>query len=354
MADAFDQSRTEAPTQRRREDARRHGQVVVSSELTAAMMLLGGVGSLWLGGEGVATGMITCMRQYLVGIGRVEPTLENMQRLTVGVLVTCVGMMGTWLAGLFVLAFGVVTAQVGWFIAPDLLLPNWSRLSPGTGWSRILSASAALRGVAAVLKVSVVAVLAWWVLRGRMQQLAMLAEANLGGIIVQGWRLSLRLALVIAAGLVLIGLADYAVQRWRHERSLMMSREEVKEEMRREEGDPLVRARIRRLIRETARKRMMGDVPRATVVITNPTHLAIAILYERGKTAAPKVLAKGAGFVAKRIVELARSHAIPVVERKPVAQVLFKTVEVGQEIPLALYYAVAEVLAYVYRLRGAA
>jgi flagellar biosynthetic protein FlhB len=134
----------------------------------------------------------------------------------------------------------------------------------------------------------------------------------------------------------------------------MMTRQELKEELKREEGDPLIRARIRKVARELARKRMMDDVPRATVVITNPTHLAIALRYERGVTAAPRVVAKGAGVLAERIVTLARNHAVPVVERKPLAQALYKAVKVGQDIPTALYYAVAEVLAYVYRLRSAA
>jgi flagellar biosynthetic protein FlhB len=134
----------------------------------------------------------------------------------------------------------------------------------------------------------------------------------------------------------------------------MMSRQELKEETKREEGDPLIRARIRKLARESARNRMMADVPRASVVITNPTHLAIALQYDRGTMSAPKVVAKGAGFVAQRIVELARRHAVPVVERKPVAQALYKVVQVGQQIPAALFYAVAEVLAYVFRLRAAA
>src|SRR4051794_8795206 len=132
----------------------------------------------------------------------------------------------------------------------------------------------------------------------------------------------------------------------------MMTRQELKEEMKRDEGDPQIKARIRKLQREAAHKRMFQDVPTASVIVTNPTHLAVALRYERGSMAAPKVVAKGAGFVAKRIVALARTHGVPVVERKPVAQALFKAVKVGQEIPGALYYVVAEVMAFVYRLRG--
>src|SRR5262249_2361956 len=141
-------------------------------------------------------------------------------------------------------------------------------------------------------------------------------------------------------------------QRWRHEQTLRLTRQELKEELKREEGDPHMKARIRKLAREVARRRRMADVPRATGVITNRTPLAAALRYERGTMAAPRVVAKGAGHIALRIVELARRHAVPVVERKLVAQALYKAVKVGREIPAALYYAVAEIVAYVYRLRG--
>jgi flagellar biosynthetic protein FlhB len=241
---------------------------------------------------------------------------------------------------------------VGFHVAPELLVPRWNRMSPAAGWSRMVSGASAMRGLMSLLKVAAVSVIAFWVLKGRANQIALLGAGSLSNALAQSWDIALRLALAIAAALVLVGLADYTFQRLRHEQSLMMSRQEVKEELRREEGDPHTRARIRRLAREVARKRMMDDVPRSTVVITNPTHLAIALRYDRGSMSAPRVVAKGAGAVAQRIVALARQHAVPVVERKPVAQALYKAVKIGQDIPAVLYYAVAEVLAYVYRLRA--
>ena len=209
-----------------------------------------------------------------------------------------------------------------------------------------------MRGLVAVFKVGVVAAMAAWVLRGRAVQISTLGQNDLASASVQAWDIAIRLALAITAALAVLGVADYVFQRWRYEQSLRMSRQELKEELRREEGDPLMRGRIRKMQREAARKRMMQDVPKATVVITNPTDLAIALRYERGTMAAPRVVAKGAGFVARNIVGLARRHSVPVVERREIAQALFKAVKVGQDIPAALYYAVAEVLAYLYRLRG--
>jgi flagellar biosynthetic protein FlhB len=159
------------------------------------------------------------------------------------------------------------------------------------------------------------------------------------------------LGLAVAAAFTLIGAVDYFLQRLRFEASLRMTREESKEEIKREEGDLHIKARIRKLARELSQRRMMRDVQRATVVVTNPIHLAIALRYEKG---APRVVAKGAGCVARRIVETARRHGVPVVERKPVALALYRAAQVGQEIPAALYQAIAEVLAYVCRLRGIA
>src|SRR5207247_6488444 len=143
---------------------------------------------------------------------------------------------------------------------------------------------------------------------------------------------------------VLIGAVDYLYHRWRLEQSLMMSSQEMKEQLREDEGDPQTRARLRRLAREATKAKQMKDVPSATVVVTNPTHLAIALRYDRGTMPAPRVIAKGSGVVARRIADIARRHGVPVIERKPLAQAMFKAVKVGQDIPAALYYAVAEVL----------
>ena len=147
-----------------------------------------------------------------------------------------------------------------------------------------------------------------------------------------------------------LGVGDYLFQRWKHEQDLRMTKQELKDEQKREEGDPLLRARLRRLQREVAQRHMMREVSNATVVLTNPTHLAVALRYDRSKPSAPVVIAKGSGYVAKRISAIARDHSIPVVENKPLARTLFKAVDVGQEIPAALYRAVAEILARIYAL----
>ena len=352
MAEELGQSRTEAPTQCRREEALSQGQVAISAEFSTGMLLLASAVTLWLVAQTLSNGLLETLRFNILSIRKVEFTPEAAQALFINLFARGGQMLGLFLGMLLVVGLAVSVLQVGFHLSPNRLLPNWEKLSPATGWGRILSAAGAMRGVMFLVKVAVAASLAYWVIKGRATQIAILSSCSLSATVAQAWGVAVRMALAISAALLVLGLADYVFQRWRHETSLMMTRQEMKEEVKREEGDPQIRARIRKLQREAARKRMYKDVPRATVVITNPTHLAIALRYERGVTTAPKVVAKGAGFVAQRIVTLARGHAVPVVERKPVARALYKAVKVGQEIPIALYVAVAEVLAYVYRLRG--
>jgi flagellar biosynthetic protein FlhB len=351
MAEDFDDSKTEAPTQRRREEARQQGQVAVSNELTAGILLLTGVLVLWMSGPRMAGGLLQAVQQGLLMLRRTDLGPEAVQEV-MGAQFAQAGQLLAYLLGaLFVVACGVGVLQVGFHIVPELLLPKWEKLSPAEGWSRLFSIAAVVRGIVAILKVTAVALLAVWVLRGRMGKIVTLGEGNLSYACAQTWDIAIRLALAIAASLALIGVLDYAYQRFRFERALRMSRQELKEELKREEGDPQVRARIRKMHREAARRRMMQEVPKATVVITNPVHLAVALRYERGEMAAPRVVAKGAGLLAERIIELARENDVPVLERKATAQALFKAVQVGQDIPESLYLAVAEILAYLYRLR---
>lgn len=354
MADEFDQSKTEAPTQRRREEAREQGQVAVSAELAAGLLLLVGVLAIWFGGHTLAGNLLTSLRLTLLNMPSAgDFNVERSQSFLIALVGRGIQSLGVLWGVMFLVSLAIGASQVGFHVVPDLLGPRWEKLSPAQGWSRVFSLAGLMRGLMSLIKIAAVVTLVAWVLRGRTTQISTLGSGQLTTAALQGWGIAMRLALACAAGLALIGVADYAFQRWRLEQALRMSRQELKEEVKREEGDPQMRARLRKMQREMSKKRMLQDVPRSTVVITNPTHLAVALRYERGTMSAPRVVAKGAGFVALRIVALARRHAVPVIERKPVAQALYKAVKVGQEIPAALYVTVAEVLAYVYRLRHA-
>jgi flagellar biosynthetic protein FlhB len=201
------------------------------------------------------------------------------------------------------------------------------------------------------MKLCIVGYVAYVTVKGEIDGLPSLMDRSIGDITVYIGEISFRIILRTSWVLVVLAVLDYAYQRWEHEKGLKMSRQEIKDEFRQTEGDPLIKARIKRIQREMARKRMMAKVPKADVVITNPDHIAVALEYDQMKMSAPVVVAKGAGFLAERIKELARQNNVPVIENKPLAQVLYKMVRVEEVIPENLYRAVAEVLAYIYGLK---
>jgi flagellar biosynthetic protein FlhB len=327
--------------------------VASSAELNTGVVLLAGSALLWLLGPAMATAMLGMFRWHMSFLHWQEFGVRGVSRTVAAALLSGLQAVGVLLAALLLIGLFAGLLQTGFNFSVQKLQPRWDRLSPIAGWRRLCSMQSLLRGLFAVAKAAIVVAVSIWVLRGRADEVRAVMHGTLSDAAAVGWTLAVGLSIAIASALVLIGLADFAYQRFRLEQSLRMSRQELKEELREEEGDPHMRARVRKVQREIAQRRMMEEVPRATVVVTNPTHLAVALRYDRGRMPAPKVVAKGKGFLAKRIVETARRHAVPVIERRPLAQALYRAVQVGQEIPIALYQAVAELLAYVYRLRSA-
>jgi flagellar biosynthesis protein FlhB len=351
MADEFDQSKTEAPTQRRRDEAREQGQVASSRDLTSSLALLAGFLALALAAGTVGTTLIQEVRHYFAQASHpISFGHESARQLMTAALRTALELLGLLLGVILAVALGANVFQVGFQLSPAALGIQWERLSPMRGWARIASMNSGIQAVATLLKLSAMAAIAYFLVRGRLAELTALRDCRLAAAVALLWATVIRLGLAVAGALAALGVADYGWQWWRNEQSLRMSRQELKEDLKRDEGDPQFKARVRKLQRQAAQKRMLQAVPSATVVLTNPTHLAVALQYDRTSMPAPRVVAKGAGFVAKRIAEIARKHGVPVLERKPVAQGLFKAVKVGQEIPAALYHVVAEILAYVYRM----
>jgi flagellar biosynthetic protein FlhB len=348
------QERTEPPSPRRREEARKQGQIAVSADLNAGLMLLTAAVVLAVGARAIGGGLLDGVRFDLARPCPLDLDARTVQAILAGIFTRTLRVVGVLLVTLFLAAVLVGLVQSGFAFYPDLLTVRWDRLDPSAGLRRIFGLGSGVRALTALLKVAVMSVLAYAVLSTRFNQLGRLGEATLGGAVALEWDIISRLFLSIAVALVVVGLLDYLIQRARLERQLRMTRQEAKEELKQEEGDPQIKARIRRLQREAAQRRMFQEVPKATVVITNPAHLAVALRYERARMSAPKVVAVGAGHVAARIVETARRHAVPVVENRPLAQALFRVGKLDKEIPVALYQAVAETLAFVYRLRGLA
>lgn len=242
--------------------------------------------------------------------------------------------------------------QFGFLFTWAPLEPELDRINPLNGFQRIFSLSSLLEGLKSVIKLSAVVGVTFMMLKSELLGSSSMSGMESGAFMAYMGSTAFRLVGGVCVGLFVVAALDFAHQKYRYRQSLMMSKQEVKQEQKQREGDPLLKARIRSLQREMARKRMMQDVPKADVIVTNPTHIAVALKYDAEKMAAPKVVAKGADLVAQRIKEVARKNGIPLVENVPLARALHKSVKVGGTVPRSLYQAVAEVLAYVYRLKG--
>jgi flagellar biosynthetic protein FlhB len=344
--------KTELPTQRRRDEARAQGQFAYSHELINGLLLMAGTMGIWWCGVTLAGGLSQEIQMHL-RTPRTEMSVSDVPSMMTGMLARILQLTGGLLAAVFAVSVAGNLGQAGLHFNTELLGPKWEKINPVGNWNRVFSREGLLRGGLAMAKVGMIGSAAWWVLSDRGQQIAVLGDGVLSESVSIAWGIAIELLLSAAAVLLLIGAFDYGWQWYRHEQSLKMSREELKRERKDDEGDPHIQAARRRRARElVSQRRMLEEVPKATLIITNPTHLAIALRYDRGTMSAPVVIAKGQDQFAFQIAARARRHGIPVVERKPVARALFKMVKVGQEIPQALYVAVSEVLGYVYRLKG--
>jgi flagellar biosynthetic protein FlhB len=241
--------------------------------------------------------------------------------------------------------------QVGFHITGKALLPKPNRISPLAGLKRLFSLHGLVEALKSIGKILLIGWIAYSTLRPEMHLLPLLSNRPMGGALSHAAAVAFKLVIRVWIALVFLALLDYLFQRWNYERELRMTKQEMKEEMKETEGDPQVKARVRSVQMSMARRRMMQEVPTADVVITNPDHVAVALRYNREQDMAPVVIAKGAGWLCEKIKEVAREHNIPVIEKPPLARLLYKQVELGREIPVEVYRVVAEVLSYVYRLK---
>lgn len=351
MADENDFERTEPASPRRLEQAREDGQVARSQELNT-FALLASVGiAIWMLGGQLLSGLTGLMRNGLTLAAEDGFHAEQMVRLLGRHGGTGFMTVAPVLAAAFLAALVAPLLLNGWLFTLRPLQPNFSRLNPLSGFGRIFSAHGLVELVKAILKVLVVGGVATMVIWSSLDAVLALsqettASATRHAAHLVGWTL-----ILMVGGMLLIVAIDVPYQIWNHYRKLRMSRAELKREAKESEGDPQIKARIRSLQREAARKRMMAEVPKADVVITNPTHYAVALSYKENSMRAPRIVAKGQDLTAMRIRELAKEHRIPVVEAPPLARALHRHADLGDEIPETLYTAVAEVLAYVFQLR---
>jgi flagellar biosynthetic protein FlhB len=352
MADADNEERTEDPTETRREDFRKRGQVAQTRELNSVLVLLGAALIFWVLGRFFLQQILDIFNailgdQLVVAArgGDWKPALIMMTQKALLVAVPLWGLS-------FVVAIVSSVVQTGGFLSnEEALSPDWERLNPVEGFKRMFSMRALVEGLKAIIKISVIVAIVFTVLRSEIKILPLLPTMDLRELMSYVGGLLMKVLGIVGAFMAAVAAMDYFFQWWDLEKRMRMTKQEVKEEHRSREGDPLIKSRIRRLQREMTNKRMMEKVPKADVVITNPTHIAVALKYENNMIA-PQLVAKGAGLIAEKIKAIARENRVPIVENKPLARTIFKTMKIGQGIPRELYTAVAKVLSYVYRLKN--
>jgi flagellar biosynthetic protein FlhB len=348
-----DQERNEKPTAKRLEKAREEGQVPRSPELSAAAVLLVTAGGLHFLGGSIGATLYDIMRSGLApgAAAALDPgiALSTASAQMLRALIACAPLLGlTLIAALLApLALG------GWNFSPGAMAPDFTKLDPIAGFGRFFTARGAVELAKAFAKFLVVGIVAIAVLHKQAAQLLALGAAPLHEGIAQAADLTSDALLAVSGGLALIAAVDVPWQLWQHSKELSMTREEIREEYKESEGAPEVKSRIRRTQREMARRRMMEQVPKADVVVVNPTHFAVALRYDESRMRAPLVVAKGTDLIAARIREIATTHAVPIFEAPPLARALHRNVEIGGEIPATLYAAVAQVLTYIYQLKAA-
>jgi len=339
-------------TDKRRRQAREQGQVVKSQDLTSAALLLSALGVLWMLGAPAAEHLAGAIADAL-SVPRVRPIgtadathwlLTSSGRLALASVPILVTML---IAGVL-----VNVTQTGLILSPAKIAPKLSNISPMSGAKRILSLQGVVRLGFGLFKVVVIGAVACVALRYYRDPILSLASLSVPQIASTLFRCLMGTCVWIGAALFVLAILEYAFQKWKHEQDLMMSDQELRDELKETEGDPQVAARRRQVQRQMMMQRAESEVPKADVVVSNPTELAIAIQYDPLAMPAPIVLAKGAGVLAQKIRRIALENGIPVVERKPLAQLLYKTVEVGDVVPTEQYQAVAEVLRYVYQMQG--
>ena len=350
MADDLGE-RTEDATPKRRAEAREDGNVPRSHDLAGALVLLIGTVALWMwllpSLEELRLMLAAMLDRDVVAdpkdVNAVWTASLMAGRAAATVLVPFLGII--WIAGLL-----AHISQFGWLFSPKSLAPKFNKLNPISGFQRIFSISAVVKAGMDSMKVVIVLLIATFTIVQYGDEIVILPMYGLMPALGRiGWML-FDLALRILGALLLLGLIDLIFQRWKYSRDLRMSKQQVKDEMKQTEGDPEVKRRRLRMQQQIAMQRIGASVPKADVIVTNPEHFSVAIQYDADRMNAPRVIAKGADYLALRIRQIAMKHGIPIVERPPLARALYAQVKVGQEVPPAFYQAVAEILAYVYRL----
>lgn len=349
-----DGQKTEKATPKRRRDAREKGQVLQSREISSALILLFVFLTLKVLGNHIYNQIASLFNLCMNGLSMDfdAGSINEILRLMGLVVLQLLKIVGPLFAVALVVGVGTSFAQVGSLFTIEPLKPKFSKLNPINGIKRIFSLRGLTELIKAILKITAIGIVAWKSIEAEGNNIAKLMNLDLVSIVGYITSTAINVAIKICMCMVAIAVLDFGYQWWQYEKDLKMTKQEIKQEYKETEGNPETKQRIRSKQREVSARRMLSEVPKADVVITNPTHFAVAISYDSAKAPAPIVVAKGQDYLAQRIKEVAKENNVELVENKPLAQELYKNVEVGQQVPPELYQAVAEILAFVYNLKG--
>lgn len=347
--------KTEDATSKKLKDARGEGQVAKSQELIMAASLFGLFITLKLyvgilGNKFIETFRMTYSKLSELAANNFDNIVAH--GLFIDIVKMCLLMILPIFLSAFVVAFLSNIIQFKWEVTTKPLKPKFSKLNPITGFKRMLSMDKLMELVKSILKIGVISYVSYDTLKDEWGVIVEFYDLTLNQSVSLIGEMAISLGVKISSIYLIIGFADLFYQRRKFKNDMRMTKQEIKDEYKNSEGDPAIKGKIKQKMREVSRRRMMQDLPKADVVITNPTHLAVAIKYDKDQSEAPIVLAKGADYVAEKIKEIARENKIEIVENKPLARMLYYNVEIGSEIPTELYQMVAEVLAYVYGLKN--
>jgi flagellar biosynthetic protein FlhB len=348
----FAGEKTEKATSKKREEVRKKGQVVKSSDVNTAISLLAIFLFFLSSGKLLSSKFMAIFyetfQHYLLN----QITIEQVQSIYIKVIIEISGALGPILLVALLAGVGANYMQVGFLFSTEAIQMQLSKIDPIQGFKRIYSLRAIVELIKSILKIVFVGVVTFSVIWFKLDELLTLSQKTLGASLVFFAKLTVDMGLYASAALLFLSLLDYFYQKFDYEKNIRMSKQDIKDEYKKSEGDPLIKSKIKQKQREMAMQRMMQEVPKADVIITNPTHYAIALKYDEKKMDAPYVIAKGIDFVAQKIKEKAKEFDIVTIENRPLARALYAQTEIGDAIPDEFFKAVAEILAYIYRLKG--
>jgi flagellar biosynthetic protein FlhB len=352
MAEESFEEKTEQPTPKKRRELKEKGEVAKSKELPSVAVLLSALMALSFFGSYMYSHVQIIMKGAFALPTMNDLNISEFMKYAHDLIGRFIVLLSPVFGAIFITAILSNIMQVGFIVSGESITPKFSKIDPIKGFGRMFSKQALMEFFKSLLKLIIVGGVAFLTVKGEMKNFSLLGDMETNTIFIYILKIFFKIFIRCSMAMIVLVVIDYIFQKWEFENRIKMTKQEVKDEFKKSEGDPLIKSRIRSIQMEMARKRMMQAVPDADVVITNPTHLAVALKYDSLTMNAPKVLAKGPGKIAERIREMASEHDIPIMENKELARNLYAAVDVGQEIPAALYQAVAEILAYIYRLKS--